>query len=744
MDIQSHILNYINYTNAPLFISGRAGTGKTTLLRKIVDTSHKNTMVVAPTGIAALNAGGVTIHSQFQLPFASFLPINDFSEVSFEISAAQFETRNTLKKHFRINSARKRVIQNLELLIIDEVSMLRADLLDAMEFFLRFHRNSGLPFGGVQVVFFGDLYQLPPVVKQEDWRTLSRFYPNIYFYNAAIFRQINLYNIELTKIYRQSDLDFISLLENFRNATVSEQDIQVLNEKFQPDVDTRQEGLITLLSHNAKADSINKEALEEIHTKSKFYKAEVVDEFPENIYPIDFNLQLKVGAQVMFIKNDLSFERSYHNGKIGIVADLDVDRVKVRFPEENKTIVVERYEWQNIRYTYNQNSKEIEEELLGTFVQYPLKLAWAITIHKSQGLTFDKAILDISQIFAPGQAYVALSRLRTLDGLILRSKYDFRRLDFDKNLVEFSKNTDSEKELEAHFDQEKKQYLYQKLSAVFDFKLFLSDWKSHWQSYAIAGDKAMKFEYKTSIEQAFNLAEDLSIQAAKFDRQIQKIIANPEFDLSFLRERLDKGAAFFLEKLNSLVETIYQIIFEITQKVKMKIYLEELMEVLESSISKFIVIDNLGLFLTAFENNDLEYKTNPRKVEEYKSSIVQKLKPDFNTSVLQDTKKKETANKKGASKVSTYALTYELFSQHKTIEEIAVERKLSIGTIVNHLSKGVEEGRFTVEDVMDPDLLAKLRKLDIVFKDRKSSEVKEEIPFDISYEQLRLFLASFK
>lgn len=401
----AYVLRFINQTQKSIFLTGKAGTGKTTLLREIISTTHKNTVVVAPTGIAALNAGGVTIHSMFQLPFAAFLP--DEKADPYISENSRFENRNTLSRHFKMNGTKRAVIQNMELLVIDEVSMLRADIMDAMDFMLRKVRRNETPFGGVQVLFIGDLLQLPPIIKNEEWAVLQRYYRGKFFFHSHVIQQNPPLYIELDKIFRQTDTDFISVLNNLRNNTVTNNDLAVLNQYVQPDFDFKKNpGFITLTTHNAKADTINTEALEELEGKEFVFMPEIVGDFPDKIFPVDEQLKLKVGAQVMFVKNDLSFEKQYFNGKMGVIKNISAKEIFVHFPEENKTIEVERYEWKNIRYYVDEMTKEIEEEILGTFTHYPIKLAWAITIHKSQGLTFDNAALDVSQVFLPGQAYL--------------------------------------------------------------------------------------------------------------------------------------------------------------------------------------------------------------------------------------------------------------------------------------------------------------------------------------------------
>ena len=425
-----YTLQFINQTQRSVFLTGKAGTGKTTLLREIIETTHKNTVVVAPTGIAALNAGGVTIHSMFQLPFSGFIPSHT---ADFQFSETlKFETKESLRRHFKMNGQKKAVIRNMELLVIDEVSMLRADLLDAMDYMMQTVRKKAAPFGGVQVLFIGDLLQLPPVIRDEEWRTLRNYYKGKFFFHSHVIQQNPPLYIELSKIFRQTDSDFISVLNNLRNNQITPEDVRILNQYVKPDFDLKaNKGYITLTTHNAKADAMNAQALQDLKGELITYTPEIIGDFPEKIYPIEYNLQLKVGAQIMFVKNDLNFEKNYFNGKMGIIKSLSSQEILVHFPEENKTIEVEKYEWQNIRYKVNALTKEVEEEVLGTFVHYPIKLAWAITIHKSQGLTFDKAALDVSQVFyawAGLCGFVAFTFVRRLNfAFSVANEWHFKR-----------------------------------------------------------------------------------------------------------------------------------------------------------------------------------------------------------------------------------------------------------------------------------------------------------------------------
>ena len=456
----AYTLRFINQTQRSVFLTGKAGTGKTTLLREIIETTHKNTVVVAPTGIAALNAGGVTIHSLFQLPFGGFLPDNsapDFSE------STKFETKATLRRHFKMSGLKKSVIRNMELLIIDEVSMLRADLLDAMDFMMQTVRKKNSPFGGVQVLFIGDLLQLPPVIRDDEWRTLKNYYKGKFFFHSQVVQQNPPLYIELDKIFRQTDDAFISVLNNLRNNQISKEDIATLNQYVQPNFDLKaNKGYITLTTHNAKADTMNTEALDVLEGKEWLYSPEITGDFPDKIYPVDEVLRLKEGAQIMFVKNDLSFDKKYFNGKMGVIKSLSTKEILVHFPEENKTIEVEKYEWQNIRYKVNDTTKEIEEEVLGTFVHYPIKLAWAITVHKSQGLTFDKVIANLGAAFASGQVYVALSRCTSFSGLILKSRIEQNAIKTDPRVLEFAQNETPETLIVQELNSGKADYYYSK------------------------------------------------------------------------------------------------------------------------------------------------------------------------------------------------------------------------------------------------------------------------------------------
>ena len=393
----------VEKTDMSLFLTGKAGTGKTTFLREVVRYTKKKCIVLAPTGIAAVNAGAMTIHSFFQFGLGPFVQ-------------GVIEP----KSDFRINKSKLELIRHLQLLIIDEVSMVRADLMDHIDVELRRIRRNSKPFGGVQLLMIGDLQQLPPIAHGGEDELLRQYYKTLYFFSSAALKSMKYSCIELKNVYRQTDRHFIDILNHARDCTLTSQDISDLNARYIPGFSPKPEdGYIRLMTHNRQVDYVNETELEKLDSKPYTFEAAVTGTFPEESYPTANSLTLKKGAQVMFIKNDP--ERRFINGTLGEVKSIDKNSIAVRLTESGTVIDVEPMEWQNVRYQFDEESKEISSKQIGRFKQYPLKAAWAITVHKSQGLTFDKAIIDVHAAFSPGQAYVALSRCRTLDGLVLSS-----------------------------------------------------------------------------------------------------------------------------------------------------------------------------------------------------------------------------------------------------------------------------------------------------------------------------------
>jgi len=744
-----YTLKFINQTHRSIFLTGKAGTGKTTLLREIIQTTHKNTVVVAPTGIAALNAGGVTIHSMFQLPFGGFIPDNSSPHFS---ESTKFETKATLRRHFRMSGLKKAVIKNMELLIIDEVSMLRADLLDAMDFMMQTVRKKSSPFGGVQVLFIGDLLQLPPVIRDEEWRTLRNYYKGKFFFHSHVIQQNPPLYIELSKIYRQSDDVFIAILNNLRNNQISAEDIQNLNKYVNPNFDLKaNKGYITLTTHNAKADAINAQSLEDLEGKMRVYKPLIVGDFPDKIFPVEEELELKVGAQIMFIKNDLSFEKKYFNGKMGIVKSLSKEEILVHFPEENTTIEVEKYEWQNIRYKVDELTKEIEEEVLGTFVHYPIKLAWAITVHKSQGLTFDKAALDVSQVFLPGQAYVALSRLRSLNGLILLSPLRMNGISNDQDVMDYSLNKASEEFLKNSLHLETKNFILNYLITTFDWAELAQEWRNHKFSYADNSEISTKSKHANWAANQLEAIDKLLDPSQKFIVQLHKIFQAETVDLNHVSERFQAAYNYFIKPMDDLVFEILWKIEEVKRLKKAKAFYDELMVLEELQTKAVLRLMKAKLLIetvVAGETISKERLTSEpiKKYIRHKTESIQAQFKEVNVTLVEDeadveryTKKKKAPK---APKKSTVQETYELWLEKNTIQEIAAIRKFTEETILGHLTKLIIEKVISINEVLPDDKIQELTEAFYGYKEESISPLKEKYGDKFSWEELRMFKAS--
>ncbi len=458
--------DFVNYTQASIFLTGKAGTGKTTFLKHCKENEKKNTAIVAPTGVAAINAGGTTIHSFFQLPFTPFIPESRGFGNSETVT-----DRNSLIAKLRLTNDRKEVMQQLELLIIDEISMVRCDVLDAIDTVLRHVRSRySQPFGGVQVLLIGDMYQLPPVAKEEEWQLLSPYYKSPYFFNSQVIESQPPVYVELDKIYRQRDEGFVQLLNKVRNNIMDKAAFDLLHSRYQPQFHpTKEENYITLTTHNNKADAINNRALNELPGTIKIFKASITGDFSEKAYPADVELRLKLGAQVMFIKNDVEKVRRYFNGRIGVVTKLDNEKISVLCNGDTVPIDVRTESWKNIRHSVDKTTNHIEENELGSFSQFPLRLAWAITIHKSQGLTFEKAIIDAGDAFAPGQVYVALSRCTSLQGMVLHSHIQNSSLHSDERISSFSRLQKTSTEQLHVLHEAKREFQNNEIVTLFDF-----------------------------------------------------------------------------------------------------------------------------------------------------------------------------------------------------------------------------------------------------------------------------------
>ncbi len=546
--------DYIENTNTNIFLTGKAGTGKTTFLHRLRHESLKRMIVVAPTGVAAINAGGVTIHSFFQLGFSPILPEEEYTNKGEQAPENRF-TKTKID-----------IIKSLDLLVIDEISMVRADLLDGIDAALRRYRKSKLPFGGVQLLMIGDLQQLPPVIKQEEWAILKRFYATEFFFSSRALQKSPHICIELKHIYRQKDEDFIKILNEIRNNQLSDASRRRLNANYKPNFDPDdKEGYITLSTHNRKAEDINEIKLEQLPTDKKSFTAKINGQFPEYAFPTLEELELKKGAQVMFVKNDSQQAKRFYNGKIGIITFIDQDNISVKCEGDEDLIEVEKETWQNIKFSINEETKEIEEEVIGTFTQFPLKLAWAITIHKSQGLTFEKAIIDAASAFAHGQVYVALSRCKSLDGMVLKTRINPQGIICDSSIASFNQNMKDNPPKQEDLYKAKRDYQLSLLKELFDMDLI--------HHYAYRLNKT--FETHSTSSQG-NCKEKLAEVITKLKPELVKVgqqFSNQLFQLfgasinleqdKLFQERLHKACQYFIPKLKLyLINPIHDSYFD--------------------------------------------------------------------------------------------------------------------------------------------------------------------------------------
>lgn len=550
--------NFVQYTNKNLFLTGKAGTGKTTFLHNLRRVSPKRMVVVAPTGVAAINAGGVTIHSFFQLPFGPFIPTDNEEEAK--------ENRNVQKfSREKIN-----ILRSIDLLVIDEISMVRADTLDAIDSVLRRFKNKNKPFGGVQLLMIGDIQQLAPVIKDDEWDILKQWYRSIYFFNSRALMMSQYICIELTHIYRQTDSEFIDLLNKVRDSRIDGDVLSKLNKRYNPDfVKKIPDGYIMLTTHNHQAKSINERKLAQIDAKEHRFKALTQGEFPEYSFPTDNELVLKEGAQVMFVKNDNSREKLFYNGKIGVIEKINKDSIRVKCSGDEDSITVEMAEWQNIKYSINEDTEEIQEEVAGTFIQYPLKLAWAITIHKSQGLTFERAIIDASAAFAHGQVYVALSRCKSLEGLVLGSQLTGRSIISDATVRNFTMEVSRNQPGIIELNRFKYDYQRELLMELYDFS-GISRQLGYCRKLYHENAGSLHEGLKLAIDQMLTVVNvDLITVSEKFKPQLDKMLGlEPDAEKNQqLQERMKKASGYYTEKIrNGVLNLLEEITVESDNK----------------------------------------------------------------------------------------------------------------------------------------------------------------------------------
>ncbi|MGC5743031.1 helix-turn-helix domain-containing protein [Chryseobacterium sp. NFX27] len=697
--MNNHFFDLIEHTNRSVFLTGKAGTGKTTFLNDFVKKTRKKYIVVAPTGIAAINAGGVTIHSMFGLPLRTFLPTTDRIDGSLANNIAD------LMPHFKYRKDKLKLLREVEVLIIDEVSMLRADVLDMMDFSLRFIRRNNQRFGGVQMLFIGDLYQLPPVVRDE--HILKICYPSPFFFDSHAIKDIPLLTIELTKVYRQSDEKFLDILNAIRDGDVANINFEDLNKRYDPDFKAGTESYVYLCSHNKMADEINQEKLEEIDLTVKTYEAKLFGDFKENQFPNEQFLELKVGAQVMFIRNDITGEKKYFNGKLGEISALDDNEIKVVLDGSEREITVKREVWEQKKY-FLDTEKNIKEEVLGSFEQFPIKLAWAVTIHKSQGLTFDNVIIDAGKSFTAGQVYVALSRCRTLEGIVLKSKITPEVIFKDSRILQFQGSTLANDNVEAILNREKYDYSIKKVLRTVNCLWFLNE-VEEWNKLSITTKSIDHVKtnqlYLQLKHEIVNLGKIFEKLERVISQKVNNFIENKE-EWSEIESKT-KGAVnfFFTEIRDKVFNPLKEFYAEIKGAKGLKQYNEEFRNWLEDT-------------------------------EEYLNSL--KEVHLLETKLLDEKNDKEINLK--IAKVPSQVLTFQLFEQGKTIGEIAMERGLVKETVIGHLAKFAEQGLLDISRVITSDKIKAFEKEFYENPHETLTEWKNALPNDFEFNEIRILI----
>ena len=704
-----HAWDFVEHTGISIFLTGKAGTGKTTFLRTLKKKSSKRSIIVAPTGVAAINAGGMTIHSFFQLPLSPFVPEANF------------------KNRFDYSKEKRKIIRTLDLLIIDEISMVRSDVLDAIDSVLRRFREHEKPFGGVQLLMIGDLQQLTPVVTPEDEVILQRYYDTSYFFGSKALRSISYVTIELTHVYRQQDEEFITLLNNIREGQVSDTDLKRLNERFNPNFEPEVgSDYIRLTTHNKMAESYNEVQLHNLPSKACTFIAEADGNFPEYNYPADFKLTLKRGAQVMFIRNDNNGR--YYNGRIGHVTHIDNEKILVLCPGDDKEIEVQQETWENTKYSLNEKTKQIEAEVQGTFKQYPLRLAWAITIHKSQGLTFEHAIIDAQSSFAAGQVYVALSRCKTLEGLILASPISSSAIINDNQVMNYiSHQTEEAEKSIAALPTLKAEYYRQLLLELFSF----TDLKACEDAlYRVLTEYFYKYPKIITLHKMaiIDLDERIMSISSKWKSIICNMTTDQLHEDDFLQS-MKKGALYFHSQLTEIFSHLLDMTkgVQSNNKIAYKRFDNNYADLLQTYVVKHELLGrimekgfSINSYLTAKQEailNSLEEKTGRNR----KNKI------------------EETTPK--VPKISTGEVTFNLFKTGKSIEEIAKERNLTPATIQGHLIPYIQKGEIKLNEVIDEGKAKTiLQKIQLAGKEASLKAIKILCPADITYTDILLIM----
>jgi len=704
-DFRAAAAQFINTTSSHIFLTGKAGTGKTTFLKNIGNITHKNYIVVAPTGIAALNAGGVTIHSQFLLPPLTFLPDrflpNDIAD------GARVLNQNVLARKHPLNSARKKVLRSIDLLVIDEVSMLRADLLDAIDYRMKAARgNFRQSFGGVQVLFIGDLFQLPPVVKTDEQDLLSRYYKSPWFYEAIALKEDALVYIELDKIYRQHDQGFIDILNNLRNNTVTARDIETLNNHYKTSDEIGElNEVITLTTHNYKADELNQKELKNLTTPSFFFDAHIEGDFPESMFPVLSQIELKEGALIMFIRNDAE-EKRYFNGKLATIKKISEEEIIVEMAGSQEEYQLSHVRWENKKYTVESETHDLSEEVIGSFEQFPVKLAWAITVHKSQGLTFDKAIVDVGQAFADGQVYVALSRLRSLDGLILRTRINPSTISTDREVSGFAKANHHPHLLGDVIKTKQRVYLNHQLNGTFDFTSLQKEIE-YLQKDQVEEAGFQEETMKPILTQIADALEEQRINTEKFRRQLSDLLHQQNHKL--LLERIAKGRSYYRLLIFNQIRLLLTHLEVMKHKKRVKAYVNHLMELDQLLNRKLEEVDTTLLLTEGIIQGQTTFDFAPliKQRTAERTELISIIQKELNLDEVPARSRKSKKTKKVGDK-STYDITLEMFNKGMTIEQIASERGLVLSTIEGHLGKAVETSRLDISALVNESELKEI------------------------------------
>jgi hypothetical protein len=715
--------DFVNNTSRHVFLTGKAGTGKTTFLKYIKENTHKNVVVVAPTGVAAINAGGVTMHSFFQLPFGPYIP---GTKSGFSIAGDDITDKHSLFTNIRFNSNKRDLLLELELLIIDEISMVRSDMLDAMDAILRhFRKKPHLPFGGVQVLFIGDMFQLPPVIANNEWEILQEYYESPFFFSAKVIAESPPLYIELKKIYRQNEQQFIDVLNKVRTNRLTQQDFDLLNSRYIPEfIPNKEDKYITLSTHNKKADAINYEQLSKLKGKSYLFSGSVKGDFSEKALPTEMELQLKEGAQIMFIKNDSGSERRYFNGKLATIKSIKDNEIIVITDQENEELKVEKETWRNIRYSFHKETDSIKEEELGSFIQYPIRLAWAITIHKSQGLTFEKAIIDAGGSFAAGQVYVALSRCTSLSGMVLLSMLYPSAISTDRRVIAFAQKETAAETLEALLKKEQKQYQGTLLINQFSWKKILENMVAFTE--LVPGKKLPNPSLAMDLSaRMLSKAGEQAAIAEKFQLQLEQILLNinQSGEASLLVERTQKAIVYFVNTIGKeLLMPLEAHINGLKHASKVKKYVLEL-----EDIAGFLRIQMQKLASARF--GELPLCSDPEHTKQidawFKKPSSGKAIPIKGKSV------------KGSSLADSLAL----FESGKNISEIAAIRQLTESTIAGHLSFHVRTGKLGIHQLISADRLNKILPVVTEMGGVSIGPIKERLSNDCSFIEIRFVIS---